>query len=280
MQARVHRIGRPVFLLATILSFLMLPWITPAEAKFHKRLLDDPKGKAERSAECAKGDTKVVRKIVNGTIKHAKEKYKLASPVVNDADTKGTEKEMYDFLNWKIGSPSAVCGQYITAGQKHFNRGYSDEAAASLLGMELPGSGQAKFKLPKRISDQLKAQIKSCADQVAGTVAGKAPGSPAPASPAPASQAVTDKLTAQAMEKVSASCKQQVDRLRQQLDKDYSIPPELQDLAIKKIGEAAVAGTKAVDRIGFEAGAFKKWDVETRTVEKYMAERRAERGAR
>jgi len=203
-------------LLVTSLGLLTLPYALPAEAKFHKGLLDDPKGKAERSAECAKGDTKVERKIVSGTIKHAKEKYKIAS-LVDANDEKRSEKEMYDFLNWKLGSPSAVCGQYITGGQKHFNKGYTDEAAASLLGMELPGGGRTEFKLPKRISDQLKAQIKSCADQVAGAVAGKAP-----ASPAPASQSATDKLTAQAMEKVSPACKQQVDKLRQQLEKDYA----------------------------------------------------------
>jgi len=271
MKAFPEGIGQPVLLLVTFLGLLTFPYASPAEARFHKTLKEITKDPG-RVAECAKGDTKVVRKIVSGTIKHAKEKYKITS-VVDANDEKRSDKEMYDFLKWKIGSPSAVCGQYITGGQKHFNRGYGDEAAASLLGMELPGSGQAKF--PKRISDQLKAQIKSCADQVAGAVAGKAP-----ASQAPASQPATDKLTAQAMEKISASCKQQVDKLRQQLEKDYSIPPELQDMAIKKISEAAVAGTKAVDRIGFEAGVFKKWDVENSLVQKLMAERRAERGTR
>ena len=266
--------GGLILLVGAIFSLQMLIGVAPAEAKFHKTLQEVAKDPG-RAAECAGGDTKVVRKIVSGTINHAKEKYKIAS-LVDANDEKRSEKEMYDFLNWKLGSPSAVCGQYITGGQKHFNRGYGDEAAASLLGMELPGGGRTEFKLPKRISDQLKAQIKSCADQVAGSVAGKAP-----ASPAPASRSVEGKLTAQAMEKVSAACQAQVAKLRKELE-NYPIFPELQDEAIKRIAEASIAGTKAVDRIGFDIhkDMLKRWDVETRTVEALTAARRAERGAR
>ena len=264
-------------LFGSMFALSSLLWAPVAEAKFHKTL-QEVAGNPGRSAECAKGDTKAVRHIVSNTIQHAKERFKLTGGLVNDTDTTRAEKEMYDFLNWKIGSPSAVCGQYITAGQKHFNKGYSDEAAAALLGLELPGAGRTEFKLPKKISDQLKAQIKSCADQVAAAVKGEAPAGTAAASQAPAGTSATDKLTAQAMEKVSTACQKQVARLREQLEKDYSIPAPLQDMAIKKISDAAVAGTKAVDRIGFNMP--KKWDVETSVVEKLIAERRAERAAR
>lgn len=256
----------------------------PSAGAFSHKTLQDAPGKAKRAAECAKGDTRQVKHIISRTIKHAKEKYNLTEELVEATDTKHAEKEMYDFLNWRMGSPSAVCGQYTTAGQKHFDKGYSDEAAAALLGMDLPGAGKS-LKLPKRVSAQLKAQIKSCADQVAGAVKGEEPASPVPASAAPVSKSmkdkVTDKVTAQAMEKVSTACQAQVARLREDLDKN-SIPPVLQDEAIKIIAKASLAGTKAVDRIGFEMhkDMLKRWDVKTSTVEKLMADRRAEKAAR
>ncbi len=271
-------------LFGEIFGLQLLLSASPAGAFSHKTLQDAP-GKAKRAAECAKGDTKQVKQIIRRTIKHAKEKYKLTDGLLEDLeDTKRAEKEMYDFLNWRMGSPSAVCGQYTTAGQKHFDKGYSDEAAAALLGMQLPGEGRA-LKLPKRVSAQLKAQIKSCADQVASAVKGEAPASQAPASAAPVSKStkdkVTDKITAPAMEKVSAACQAQVAKLRKELDK-YSIPTELQDEAIKMIGDASLAGTKAVDRIGFEMhkDMLKRWDVKTSTVEELMAKRREEKTAR
>jgi hypothetical protein len=271
-------------LFGAMFSLQLLLSASTAEAFSHKTLQDAPE-KAKRAAECAKGDTKQVKQVISRTIKHAKEKYKLTDELLNDVeDTKRAEKEMYDFLNWRMGSPSAVCGQYATAGQKHFDKGYSDEAAASLLGMELPGAGRS-LKLPKRVSKQLKAQIESCADQVKKAVAGGAPTSPVAASAEPASKStkdkLTDKITAPAMEKVSGACQAQVAKLREELDK-YSIPPELQDAAIKKIGEASVAGTKAVDRIGFEMhkDMLKRWDVKTSTVEELMAKRREDKAAR
>lgn len=263
---------------------LLLLSASSAGAFSHKTLQDAPE-KAKRAAECAKGDTRQVKHIISRTIKHAKDRYKLTDGLLDDPkDTKRAEKEMYDFLNWRMGSPSAVCGQYTTAGQKHFDKGYSDEAAAALLGMELPGAGKS-LKLPKRVSAQLKAQIKSCADQVAGAVKGEAPASPVPASAAPASKStkdkVTDKVTAQAMEKVSTACQAQVAKLREDLEKN-SIPPELQDEAIKIIAKASLAGTKAVDRIGFEMhkDMLKRWDVKTSTVETLIANRRDEKAAR
>lgn len=284
-----------IVLVGTIFSLQMLTWTSDTHAFSHtkgdrKKRDETTHGVGEvvknpgRVAECAKGDTKQVKRIISKTIKHAKEKYQLTDGLVDDKDTKRAEKEMYDFLNWRMGSPSAVCGQYTTAGQKHFDKGYGDEAAAALLGMELPGAGKS-LKLTKRVSEQLKAQIKSCADQVAGAVKGEEPASPVPASAAPASKStkdkVTDKVTAPAMEKVSTACQAQVAKLREELEKN-SIPPELQDEAIKIIAKASLAGTKAVNRIGFEIhkDMRKRWDVKTSTVETLIANRRDEKAAR
>jgi len=278
----INSVARPVILSSLVISGVValqfLVWPTSAAAHFHKTLKELAKDPG-RLTECAQGDTKTVRKIVSHTINNAKEKYKLAG-LTNDADTKRAEKELYDFLNWKMGSVSAVCGQYASGGQKHFNNGYSDEAAYALLGHELPGAGRPKYRLPKKISEQLKAQIKSCADQVVAAVAGKAPASSAPTSQTPPSTSVTDKLTAQAMEKVSTACQQQVAKLRQQLEKEYNIPPELRDAAIKEISKAAVAGVKAVDRIAFDVPQTKRFDIDDSVVHQLVADRRAEKGVR
>lgn len=244
-------------MLGCLFAFQALSWAPEAEARFHKTL-EEVAGNPERSAECAKGDTKAVRKIVGQTIKHAKERFKLTGALVDDTDTKRAEKELYDFLNWKIGSPSAVCGQYITAGQKHFNKGYSDEAAAALLGMELPGAGRAEFKLPKKNSDELKARIKDCAKEIAAK--------------APADDATKDQPAGKGMEGFSERCKQQAQKLAQTLEDNYGIPPALTQRAVKQV---AVAAANQVPRISFNMP--KSWDVENNVVKELMAKRRDER---
>jgi hypothetical protein len=261
--------GGLVVLISAVFAVQFLLWPTSAEARFH-RTLKEVAGHPERSAECAQGDTKVVRKIVSNTIKHAKERYKLAPPVVDDADTKRAENEMYDFLNWKIGSPSAVCGQYITAGQHHFNNGYSDEAAAALVGMELPGApGKAQFRLPKYISDQLKAQIKACTEEAKNPQQQReAKSSQQQTSP---QQAGTEKRAQQ----FGDACKKQMSQLAQKLEKEYGIPKELVN---KRIDEISNASLKGVDRVGFNMP--KSWDVENSLVETLIANRRAQKAGR
>jgi hypothetical protein len=149
-------------------AILMVP---PAEARFHKSVekgvkdsVEGTKGAVEgvkdavthpgRSAECAKGDTKVVREISRRTVKYAKSKWKIGD-LVTDQDTKRAESEMYEFFKWKLGNPTTVCGQYITAGYDHFNKAYGDEAAAALLGFNLPNerAGHSEFFLPAAVVD-------------------------------------------------------------------------------------------------------------------------------
>jgi hypothetical protein len=112
-------------------------------------------GKEDRAAKCAtKGDAKVSKSIAKKVVKHAIKKYEIAD-LVDEAITKKARKEMYAFLKWKLGNPTAICGQYITAGQKHFNKAYVDEAAAALLGFNLPNekAGRAMFQLPPELVD-------------------------------------------------------------------------------------------------------------------------------
>ncbi len=112
-------------------------------------------GELERAAKCStKGDTKVSKSIAQRVVKYAIKKYEIAD-LVDDAGVKNARKQVYAFLKWKLGNPSAVCAQYITAGQKHFNKAYSDEAAAALLGFDLPDekAGRATFQLPPELVD-------------------------------------------------------------------------------------------------------------------------------
>ena len=278
----------PTVLSVLVAMVLALGTFAPVEARFHKTL-QEVVGHPERSAECLKdGDTKVVRRIVGHTIAHAKAQYKIVD-IVKVEDEQRASKELYDFLNWKLGSPSAVCGQYATAGQKHFDKGYSDEAAAALMGLELPGAGRAEFRLPKVVSDQLKSQIQACAQEIAGktsapTAAAGSPSKSAPgqvaaarsapgSSTAPGSQpTLRSQLEGQVASKlsgISPACKQQVGGLEQQLQKEYGIPPELTDHAVNQVANAAV---KAVDRVGFNMP--KSWDVDNAVVIKLINARR------
>ncbi|MGI0036602.1 MAG: hypothetical protein ACRD98_12120, partial [Nitrososphaera sp.] len=112
-------------------------------------------GKVERAAKCAtKGDAKVSKSIAKKAVKHAIKQYEIAD-LVDDQTTKRAKKEVYAFLKWKLGNPSAICAQYVTAGQKHFNKAYGDEAAAALLGFNLPNekAGRATFQLPPELVD-------------------------------------------------------------------------------------------------------------------------------
>ena len=253
-----------------IFSLQMLLSMSPADARFHKTLTEVA-GHPERSAECAQGDTKVVRKIVSHTINHAKERYQLAPPVIRVDDTPRAEKEMYEFLNWKLGSPSAVCGQYVTAGQKHFDKGYSDEAAAALVGMELPGAGRAQFRLPKKFSDELKNSIRDCTGQA--TTQPQSTSTQQSTTP-PESTTLSQRAQARGQE-LTEKCKAQVSKVAETFEKKYGIPKEHVE---KRLKEISGAGVKAVDRVGFDLP--KKWDVENTFVEKLIADRRAETAGR
>jgi len=116
-------------------------------------------GKEGRALKCAtKGDSKVSTGIAKGVVKHALKRFDIAD-LVDEKKTKKARKEVYEFLKWKLGSPTAICAQYITAGQKHFNKGYSDEAAAALLGTQLPGDNSVEMKLPKAFTKVLQAAV-------------------------------------------------------------------------------------------------------------------------
>lgn len=121
-------------------------------------------GKLERTTKCAtKGDARVSKSISRKVVMHAVKKYQLEDIITKD-DVKTAKKEVYEFLKWKLGNPSAICAQYITAGTKHFKKAYADEAAAALVGVALPGKGSSDIQLPKELADVLKQAYEKAGD--------------------------------------------------------------------------------------------------------------------
>lgn len=81
-----------------------------------------------------KGDAEIAKKVASHVVKYAIQRYELAS-LITDEDKDHAKNRIYSFLKWKLGSPSAVCGQWVSSGYGHFDKAYSDEAGALLLGI-------------------------------------------------------------------------------------------------------------------------------------------------
>ncbi len=148
-----------VILLCSLVLLLIPPLVDPTYA-----------GRAERVKKCAtKGDARVSKSISTKVVMHAIEKYQIED-LVDKEDIKAARKEVYEFLKWKLGNPSAICAEYIGSGLRHFKRAYSDEAAAALLGYTLPGKNGAEIQLPKELAEALKQSYKEAGDSLAKTL--------------------------------------------------------------------------------------------------------------
>lgn len=125
-----------VVLLAALVS------VAPAAVHGHG---DHPQA-AKRTAQCSKAGEQTGR-IARHTAGYALQRYEL-DRLVADHDKDRAGKQMNHFLRWKLGGAVAVCGQYITAGFGHFERAYSDEAAAMMLGILQFGRQEPELTLP------------------------------------------------------------------------------------------------------------------------------------
>jgi len=118
----------------------------------------DPVRTVDRGlATITEGDAKVAHKIAEHTVAHAIKRFGIAD-LVTDRDIARAHEATYEFLKWKMGNPTTIAGQFATAGYGHFEKAYSDEAAASLLGFDLPREkgGHSQFFLPPEF---VKAQL-------------------------------------------------------------------------------------------------------------------------
>lgn len=91
----------------------------------------------------------MTKSVAGHAVNYAIERYAL-SDLVTAADHERATEEMVGYLKWKLGNPSAVAAQFVSAGYQHFDRAYVDKAGAALLGFELPkeNGGHSTFYLP------------------------------------------------------------------------------------------------------------------------------------
>jgi hypothetical protein len=115
----------------------------------------DHPGRQHRLESVAKrGDARMAWSAAAHTTLYAVEKYGLRGHVT-DAQVKAAQDATYEFLKWKLGNATAVAAQFVSAGYQHFDKGYADEAAAALVGFELPreSGGHSTFYLPPELVD-------------------------------------------------------------------------------------------------------------------------------
>lgn len=115
----------------------------------------DHPGRQHRVESVTKrGDARMTRSVAGHITTYAIQRFELKG-LVTDADIERARAKTYEFLKLRLGNPAAVAGQFVSAGYQHFDRGYSDEAAAALLGYDLPteNGGHSMFYLPPEIVD-------------------------------------------------------------------------------------------------------------------------------
>lgn len=113
-----------------------------------------------RARQCASEEIRTVRRIAARTANHALRRYELKG-LVEPADLERSRREMYDFLKWKMGGTTAVCAQFVTAGQSHFNKTYRDEAAAMMLRLVSFAGQQPELDVPDWMISYLRLRFEA-----------------------------------------------------------------------------------------------------------------------
>jgi hypothetical protein len=112
-------------------------------------------GETERTRDAfTKGDSKMAKSVSAHVVKYAMQRFHLES-VETPADISRAEEEVYSFLKWKLGNPTTITAQFVTAGYQHFDNAFPYEAAAALVGFSLPQETKP-FALDQKHIDQLK----------------------------------------------------------------------------------------------------------------------------
>jgi hypothetical protein len=147
-----------VVLIGVLASFL-LALAPPPYPKCNRR----HPGRQHRAESLAKrGDSRMGFSAAGHSVRYAIHRYGI-SDIVKEADIARADKDMYEFLKWKTGSASLLAAQWLTAGYQHYDS-HADEAAASLLGYDLPGP-KNQLRLPKELTEYIKKQVDSAATE-------------------------------------------------------------------------------------------------------------------
>ena len=197
-------------------ALLVLAFGTTASAQKWKDKVKvkDPVKSAKRAVESVtEGDAKKSKEIASHTVGYAIDHYDMKD-LISKADIDRARGDLYDFLKWEVGSPSAIAAQYTTTGYSHFERRFGDEAAASLLDVDLPGEkGKSEITLPKTIAALMKNLVDSLGAE-AGAVMQSQYGIP-------------PQVTAELVKIMSRGGKKAIDRVGLNMPKNWDIDNRL-----------------------------------------------------
>lgn len=125
------------------------------------------------------GDSRMTDSVAGHITLYAVERYGLED-LVTEADIKAARKRMYDFLKWKFYSPSGVMTEFVANGYQHFDKGYVDEAAASLLGILEIKESKPWFVMPPWIIRYIASTMSESPSQAAVSTVLRNLGIPSP----------------------------------------------------------------------------------------------------
>jgi len=109
-----------------------------------------------RSQQCAsRGEVRMALSLAGEIANYAMERYELDTLIGGHALDR-VPNQLYGYLRWKFGGPTAICNQYITHGLEPLREGFAEEAVVALLGVDLPNdAGQAHMVLPEWVVQYL-----------------------------------------------------------------------------------------------------------------------------
>lgn len=160
---------RTTHTLTTTLTTLVLALLAQsARAGDAPHCKQDHPGRQNRVEDSIKkGDSEIAKKVAKHVVKYAIQRWDLDG-LVSDAEIDNAKERMYSFLKWKLGSPAAVCGQWVSSGYGHFDKAYSDEAAALVIGIFRFEDHQPEILVPAWLQKMLVGQAASSGPAIAG----------------------------------------------------------------------------------------------------------------
>ncbi len=159
-------------MLTTLLATLVLCLSAPgARAGDLPNCSQNHPGRQNRLEDSIKkGDSEIAKKVAKHVVKYSIQRFGLEG-LVSEAEIDNAKSRMYSFLKWKLGSPSAVCGQWVSSGYGHFDKAYSDEAGALLIGIFQFEDKEPELKVPTWMQKMIVAEVGSTGPAIAAGLA-------------------------------------------------------------------------------------------------------------
>lgn len=224
-----------------LISVLLMLSVSTAYGQTYPECSQDHPGRQHRLESLAKnGDSRMAYSAAGHAVLYAVERYGLKD-FVTKAETDAAMSRMYDFLKWKLVSPTAVATTWASNGYQHFDRAYVDEAAAALLGC-MKGTGTAPlFVMPDWMIQFIVMSSSGTPDKALIAQALEKYGIPVP---------LRDELADKIMTQVLTKTFQAIAAVSALMPRQYDIDNRLIDLAVQgkkaqKSGQLAAAGAKA-----------------------------------